>query len=45
MCDHRFLDDPNGLPCTRTDPHQVGHTYESTTGSSVPDPHTEHPDD
>lgn len=34
MCEHRYLDDPDGLPCTRTDPHHNGHTY---TGSAGPD--------
>jgi hypothetical protein len=45
MCDHHLLDDPAGLTCTRADIHATGHTYESSTGSSVPDPHTEHVDD
>lgn len=45
MCEHRFLDDPDGLLCTRLDAHTVGHTYASSTGSQVPDPHTEHVDD
>lgn len=32
MCTHRYLDDPDGLLCTRPDPHKTGHTY---TGSSA----------
>lgn len=31
MCTHRFLDDPDGLLCTREDPHVTGHTYAATT--------------
>lgn len=38
MCDHRFLDATDGLPCTRTDPHATGHTYQA---SDAPDRHTE----
>ena len=34
MCDHRRLDDPNGLRCTREDPHETGHVYESTSSSN-----------
>lgn len=45
MCDHRFLDDPNGLLCNRVDPHAVGHAYTSSNGSEVPDKHTEGVDD
>lgn len=32
-CDHHLLNDPTGLPCTRTDPHQSGHTYVSTSAT------------
>jgi hypothetical protein len=39
VCEHRFLDDPAGLLCTRQDVHQSGHTYEST--SSTDDKHDE----
>lgn len=45
MCDRHLLDDPDGLLCDRTDPHTTGHTYRSTSGSEVPDAHTEHVDD
>lgn len=38
MCEHRFLDDPNGLPCTRLDPHQVGHTYAASAGPDLSRP-------
>lgn len=31
MCDHHWLDDPDGLLCVRTDEHTTGHVYESTT--------------
>lgn len=41
-CDHRFLDEPTGLTCTRADTHTTGHTYEA---SDAPDRHTEHADD
>lgn len=41
MCDHRFLDDPDGLVCTREDPHDVGHTYATASGSEVNDKHPE----
>ena len=41
MCEHRFLDNPDGLLCTRQDVHAVGHTYASSSGSSVDDRHTE----
>lgn len=30
-CAHRLWNEPNGLTCTRTDPHTTGHTYESTS--------------
>lgn len=39
MCEHHWLDDPNGLKCVRTDPHEVGHVYEST--SSANDKHAD----
>lgn len=39
MCVHRLGNDPTGLLCTRTSPHDTGHTYESSDGSSVPDRH------
>jgi len=41
MCEHRFLDDPDGLPCTRKDPHATGHTYTSSDGSDLNDRHGE----
>jgi hypothetical protein len=37
MCEHRFLDHPDGLPCTRADVHTTGHTYQA---SDAPDRHT-----
>lgn len=38
MCDHRLLDAPDGLLCTSKDPSpRHGHTYQSTTGSDIPD--------
>lgn len=32
-CTHRYLDNPDGLLCTRTDPHETGHTYAGTSAS------------
>jgi hypothetical protein len=40
MCEHRFLDDPDGLLCSRQDPHDAGHTYQA---SDAPDRHTNEP--
>jgi hypothetical protein len=45
MCDAHPWGDSDGLACTRTDAHLIGHTYASSTGSEVPDKHTEHVDD
>lgn len=39
MCEHRFLNDADGLVCNRPDPHTAGHTYVATSGSDVPDRH------
>lgn len=35
MCDHQLLDDPDGLHCTRQDPHSAGHTYAATAGPDL----------
>lgn len=39
MCEHRYLDDPNGLKCTRKDAHDPlargGHTYVSGVGADL----------
>lgn len=35
MCEHRYLDDPDGLLCTSGDPHVVGHTYAATAGPDL----------
>lgn len=35
MCDHQLWDEPDGLPCTRTDRHDRGHTYASRSGSEL----------
>lgn len=37
MCDHRLLDDPNGLRCTRVNCDGRGHTYESTSARDAED--------
>lgn len=39
MCDHRMLNDPTGLTCTRDDCDGRGHVYHSSSGSQVDDKH------
>lgn len=37
MCEHRYLDDPNGLQCTRPEAEHpgTGHTYTATAGPDL----------
>lgn len=35
VCTHRYLDHPDGMTCTRTDPHEVGHVYKSSAASDL----------
>lgn len=35
MCDHRYLDDPDGLLCNNPEPHDRGHTYAATAGPDL----------
>jgi len=32
MCDATLWNDPDGLRCTRTEPHQTGHVYRPGSG-------------
>lgn len=34
-CEHRYLDDPNGLPCTRENCDGRGHTYRASAGPDL----------
>lgn len=36
MCDAHLNNEPTGLCCTRTDPHENGHCYQSTSGQTPP---------
>ncbi len=40
-CDRHPWGAPEGLTCTRTDPHTHGHVYASSTASDVDDRHTD----
>lgn len=44
-CLHRRDNAPDGMACTREDPHDAdalgGHVYRSSSGSDVDDRHTE----
>lgn len=35
MCDHRFLDNPNGLVCTRDHDDDRGHVYAASAGPDL----------
>jgi hypothetical protein len=35
MCDHRFLDDADGLLCVRADEHDNGHVYAASAGADL----------
>lgn len=35
MCDHRMLNDPTGLTCTRDDCDGRGHVYKPASGLSA----------
>jgi hypothetical protein len=34
-CTHRLWDADDGLPCTRTDRHDRGHVYASSSGNDM----------
>ena len=38
-CTAHIWNEPTGLACTRLDPHDVGHIFETSDGSSVADRH------
>lgn len=38
-CDHRRLNDPNGLRCTRDDHDDRGHVYHASAGADLDQPH------